>query len=104
MVCVWSVFIFPMVNLFTILTIGFAYALIWSTAVSEVDSFFPIEQRSMAQGILAALFSGLGYGIGCILGGYILGVYGSIKLFQASIIICSTSLIVFLSGRRRIVI
>ncbi|GAA5804409.1 hypothetical protein HPULCUR_009902 [Helicostylum pulchrum] len=80
---------------------GFAYALVWSTAVAEVDSFFPVEQRSIAQGILAALFSGLGYGIGCILGGYIYGVYGFSKLFQVSTIICGMSLIVFLSGRRR---
>lgn len=81
--------------------IGFAYALVWSTAVAEVDSFFPVEQRSIAQGILAALFSGLGYGIGCILGGYIYGVYGFSRLFQVSTIICGISLIVFLSGRRR---
>ncbi|KAI8095933.1 major facilitator superfamily domain-containing protein [Thamnidium elegans] len=80
---------------------GFAYALVWSTAVAEVDSFFPVEQRSIAQGILAALFSGLGYGIGCILGGYIYGVYGFSKLFQVSTIICGISLVVFLSGRRR---
>ncbi|KAG2197418.1 hypothetical protein INT47_005671 [Mucor saturninus] len=79
---------------------GFAYALVWSTAVAQVDGFFPVEQRSIAQGILASSFSGLGYGIGCVLGGYIYSVYGFIRLFQTSIAICSISLIVFLSGRR----
>ncbi|KAI8641084.1 major facilitator superfamily domain-containing protein [Parasitella parasitica] len=79
---------------------GFAYALVWSTAVAEVDSFFPVEQRSVAQGILAALFSGLGYGLGCIIGGFVFAVYGSIKLFQISTFVCALSLVVFLSGRR----
>ncbi|CEP08290.1 hypothetical protein [Parasitella parasitica] len=79
---------------------GFAYALVWSTAVAEVDGFFPIDQRSVAQGILAALFSGLGYGLGCIIGGFVFAVYGSLKLFQISAFICALSLVVFLSGRR----
>ncbi|KAK4508869.1 uncharacterized protein ATC70_013492 [Mucor velutinosus] len=79
---------------------GFSYALIWSTAVAEVDGFFPVDQRSVAQGILAALFSGLGYGLGCIIGGCVYAVYGSIKLFQISAFICTLSLVVFLSGRR----
>lgn len=65
-----------------------------------MDSFFPIEQKSIAQGILAALFSGLGYGIGCLLGGYILNLYGQIVLFQLSATICGFSLAVFLLGRR----
>ncbi|KAF1801004.1 major facilitator superfamily domain-containing protein [Mucor lusitanicus] len=79
---------------------GFSYALIWSTAVAEVDGFFPVDQRSVAQGILAALFSGLGYGLGCIIGGFVYAVYGSIKLYQISAFICTLSLVVFLSGRR----
>ncbi|EPB92134.1 hypothetical protein HMPREF1544_00959 [Mucor circinelloides 1006PhL] len=79
---------------------GFSYALIWSTAVAEVDGFFPVDQRSVAQGILAALFSGLGYGLGCIIGGFVYAVYGSIKLFQISAFICTLSLVVFLTGRR----
>lgn len=80
--------------------LGFSYALVWSTAVAEVDGFFPVDQRSVAQGILAALFSGLGYGLGCIIGGFVYAVYGSMKLFQISAFICTLSLVVFLSGRR----
>lgn len=83
-----------------VLFIGFVYALVWSISVAEVDSFFPTEQKSIAQGVLAALFTGLGYGVGCLLGGSIYGVYGSIKLFQVSSFICCISLIVFLCGRR----
>lgn len=80
--------------------VGFAYALVWSTSVAEVDSYFQVEQKSIAQGILAALFSGLGYGIGCLTGGYVLNVYGSVRLFQLSALICGISLSVFLFGRQ----
>ncbi|CAO3591264.1 unnamed protein product [Absidia cylindrospora] len=79
---------------------GFCYALMWSTAVTEVDTFFPEEQRAMAQGILAALFSGLGYGLGCALGGFIYD-YGSVCLLAASSCIAMFGLLAFYIGRLR---
>jgi predicted MFS family arabinose efflux permease len=72
----------------------------WCTSVAEVDSFFPPEQRAIAQGILAATFSGLGYGIGSVLGGYIYSMYGFNALFQTSAAFTGASLLVFLSGRK----
>ncbi|OAD76118.1 hypothetical protein PHYBLDRAFT_88121, partial [Phycomyces blakesleeanus NRRL 1555(-)] len=78
---------------------GLAYAMIWSTSVSEVDTFFPADQRAMAQGILAALFSGLGYGLGCIIGGMVYDQYGVTALFEVSAAIAAFSLGVFLLGR-----
>ncbi|KAJ2963106.1 hypothetical protein NQZ79_g1822 [Umbelopsis isabellina] len=44
---------------------GIGFALFWATAVSEVDNYFPPTQRSVAQGILAGLYGGLGTGFGC---------------------------------------
>lgn len=73
--------------------------MIWSTCVSEVDQMFPANQRAIAQGILAALFSGLGFGLGCILGGYAYDHYGAQMLFDISISIAVLSLIVFWFGR-----
>ncbi|KAI8876683.1 MFS general substrate transporter [Backusella circina FSU 941] len=81
------------------LTTGFSYAMIWSTCVSEVDNIFPPDQRSVAQGILASLFTGLGFGIGCILGGYFYDHYGSEMLFDVALGIGSLSLIIFFIGR-----
>ncbi|KAI8645650.1 major facilitator superfamily domain-containing protein [Parasitella parasitica] len=78
---------------------GFSYAMIWSTCVSEVDLMFPDDQRAVAQGILAALFSGLGFGLGCILGGFAYDNYGSQMLFNVSIAVAVISLIVFWCGR-----
>ncbi|KAK4510645.1 uncharacterized protein ATC70_005077 [Mucor velutinosus] len=78
---------------------GFSYAMIWSTCVSEVDQMFPVNQRAVAQGILAALFSGLGFGLGCILGGFAYDNYGSQTLFNVSIAVAIASLVVFWCGR-----
>lgn len=60
---------------------------------------FPANQRAIAQGILAALFSGLGFGFGCILGGFAYDHYGAQMLFDVSIGVAIISLIVFWSGR-----
>ncbi|CAO3617022.1 unnamed protein product [Cunninghamella blakesleeana] len=84
---------FQMVN-------GFCYALLWSTFVKAVGSFFPENQKAMAQGILAALFSGLGYGIGCVSSGYIYGLFGYETLFNTSIGITIFGLCIFLIGCR----
>ncbi|KAG2233528.1 major facilitator superfamily domain-containing protein [Thamnidium elegans] len=78
---------------------GFSYAMIWSTCVSEVDQMFPIHQRAIAQGILASLFSGLGFGIGCIVGGYAYDHYGINMLFDVSIGVAVFSLTLFWAGR-----
>lgn len=60
---------------------------------------FPIHQRAIAQGILAALFSGLGFGIGCIVGGYAYDHYGILMLFNVAIGVAAISLLVFWAGR-----
>ncbi|KAG0171261.1 hypothetical protein DFQ28_002506 [Apophysomyces sp. BC1034] len=78
---------------------GLSYAMVWATAVSEVDTFFPPEQRAMAQGVLAALFTGLGYGLGCIIGGLVYQQSGSKMLLEVSCGICTLSFCVFLFGR-----
>ncbi|CDS10677.1 hypothetical protein LRAMOSA11163 [Lichtheimia ramosa] len=78
---------------------GSGYALAWSTAVSEVDTFFPPDQRAIAQGILAALFNGLGFGLGCILGGIVYGRWGAVALIHTASCVAAVSLLVFLGGR-----
>lgn len=78
---------------------GIAFATIWSTAVSEVDSFFPPEQRAIAQGTLAALHMGAGFGIGCVVGGIIYEALGAHALYHAASLLTGVSLVIFLIGR-----
>ncbi|CAM0141074.1 unnamed protein product [Umbelopsis sp. WA50703] len=78
---------------------GVAFATIWSTAVSEVDTFFPPEQRAIAQGTLAALHMGAGFGIGCVLGGIIYEAWGAHALYQTAALLTAVSLVTFLAGR-----
>ncbi|KAH8547743.1 major facilitator superfamily domain-containing protein [Umbelopsis sp. PMI_123] len=78
---------------------GIAFATVWSTAVSEVDTFFPPEQRAIAQGTLAALHMGAGFGIGCVVGGIIYEAFGAHILYQAASLLTGVSLITFLIGR-----
>ena len=80
---------------------GVAFATVWSTAVSEVDSFFPPEQRAIAQGTLAALHMGAGFGIGCVVGGIIYEAWGAHSLYHAACILTGVSLVIFLIGRVR---
>ncbi|CAO3635903.1 unnamed protein product [Cunninghamella blakesleeana] len=78
---------------------GIGFGIFWATAVSEVDGFFPPEQRSVAQGILGALHAGLGTGLGALIGGYLYEYYSPIFLFQASAFLCFVSIAIFSIGR-----
>lgn len=80
-------------------TIGVGFALFWATAVSEIDNYFPPTQRSVAQGILAGLYGGLGTGFGCFLGGYLFENYGGAVLYQGAATVTALSVVVFLVGR-----
>ncbi|CAM0139602.1 unnamed protein product [Umbelopsis sp. WA50703] len=79
---------------------GIGFALFWATAVSEVDNYFPPTQRSVAQGILAGLYGGLGTGFGCFCGGYLFENYGGAVLYQAAAITSAIGIMVFLIGRK----
>ncbi|KAI8086099.1 major facilitator superfamily domain-containing protein [Halteromyces radiatus] len=78
---------------------GFCYAMMWSTAVAEVDTFFPEDQRGLAQGILGVLFSGLGYGLGSVLSGFVYDQYGYRYLLGVSASITLFGLAVFYIGK-----
>jgi predicted MFS family arabinose efflux permease len=67
--------------------------------VAQVDTFFPEDQRAMAQGILAAVFSGFGYGLGCVISGVIYDQYGCTCLLGASAGISLLGLGIFFLGR-----
>lgn len=68
--------------------------------MSEVDNYFPPTQRSVAQGILAGLYGGLGTGFGCFIGGYLFENYGGAVLYQSAAITSVVGIVVFLIGRK----
>ncbi|KAI8381196.1 major facilitator superfamily domain-containing protein [Radiomyces spectabilis] len=78
---------------------GIGFGIFWATAVSEIDSFFPPEQRAVAQGILGALHAGLGTGLGAFIGGYLLEYCGSVWLFRVAALLTLISTVIFCVGR-----
>ena len=78
---------------------GIGFAVFWATAVSEMDSLFPPEQRAMAQGILGGLNQGLGMGLGALFGGYIDAYFGTVWMFRSAALLCALSIVIFVIGR-----
>ncbi|KAI9276070.1 major facilitator superfamily domain-containing protein [Sporodiniella umbellata] len=78
---------------------GVGFGIFWATSVSEMDSFFPPEQRSVAQGILGALHFGLGTGLGALVGGYLYQYFGSIWMFRSAALVCTANMFIFCIGR-----
>lgn len=64
-----------------------------------MDSFFPPEQRSVAQGILGALHFGLGTGLGALIGGYLYQYLGSAWMFRIAAVVCAVNMFIFYIGR-----
>lgn len=64
-----------------------------------MDNYFPPTQRSVAQGILAGLYGGLGTGFGCFMGGHLFENYGGTALYQGAAAVTALSIVVFLIGR-----
>ncbi|KAI9477134.1 major facilitator superfamily domain-containing protein [Zychaea mexicana] len=78
---------------------GIGFAVFWATAVSEMDSLFPPEQRAVAQGLLGGLNQGLGMGLGALIGGYIDAYLGTIWMFRSAALLCVLSAVIFCIGR-----
>ncbi|KAI8095224.1 major facilitator superfamily domain-containing protein [Thamnidium elegans] len=78
---------------------GVGFGIFWATSVSEMDGFFPPEQRSVAQGILGALHFGLGAGLGALSGGYLYEYMGSIWMFRIGALVATINMVIFYVGR-----
>lgn len=78
---------------------GVGFGIFWATAVSEIDGFFPPEQRSVAQGILGALHFGLGTGLGALIGGYLYEYFGAIWMFRIAAAVATVNMVIFYIGR-----
>ncbi|KAI7879769.1 MFS general substrate transporter [Lichtheimia hyalospora FSU 10163] len=78
---------------------GIGFAIFWGTSVSEMDSFFPPEQRAVAQGVLGSLHQGLGTALGALLGGYLDEYLGTIWMFRCAAALCGVSIFIFCISR-----
>ncbi|KAI8967517.1 major facilitator superfamily domain-containing protein [Mycotypha africana] len=78
---------------------GVGFGIFWATSVSEIDGFFPPEQRSVAQGILGALHFGVGAGMGAFVGGYLYEYYGAVCMFRIVALIAASNMAIFYLGR-----
>ncbi|KAL9547484.1 hypothetical protein MBANPS3_006150 [Mucor bainieri] len=78
---------------------GVGFGIFWATAVSEIDGFFPPEQRSVAQGILGALHFGLGTGLGALAGGYMYEYLGAVVMFRVVAAVAAFNMALFYTGR-----
>lgn len=81
-------------------TVGIGFGIFWGTAVSEMDAMFPPNQRAVAQGVLGALHTGLGTGLGALIGGQLYEYFGASGLFHSAAAISLISALVFCIGRR----
>lgn len=79
--------------------VGIGFGIFWATSVSEMDGFFPPEQRSVAQGILGALHFGLGAGLGALSGGYLYEYMGAIWMFRIGALVATINMAIFYVGR-----
>ncbi|KAI8142802.1 major facilitator superfamily domain-containing protein [Fennellomyces sp. T-0311] len=78
---------------------GIGFGIFWGTAVSEMDDLFPPAQRAMAQGVLGALHTGLGTGLGALIGGYLYEYFGPLWLFRSAALLACFSTLIFCIGR-----
>lgn len=61
---------------------GITFALSWATVASHAAVISPKGYATTTQGILSSLYSGFGFGVGAVAGGYINNIYGARKLFR----------------------
>lgn len=61
---------------------------------------FPANQRAVAQGVLGALHTGLGTGLGALIGGQVYDSFGASGLFHSAAALSLFSALIFCIGRR----
>ncbi|KAJ3043723.1 hypothetical protein HK097_001683, partial [Rhizophlyctis rosea] len=76
---------------------GFAFTILWTSAQSYLSQIAPQHQDITAQGILSAIYSGLGSGLGGIGGGMIHKRKGALAAFRVMAGMLMGSLVVFVA-------
>ncbi|KAI8068344.1 major facilitator superfamily domain-containing protein [Gongronella butleri] len=80
---------------------GIAFSALWGAGVVQADELAPPSLQATSQGILAAMYAGVGAGLGSLLGGMIYERWGAEVMFYTVIILTSVSLEIYLENNTR---
>ncbi|CEP10216.1 hypothetical protein [Parasitella parasitica] len=80
---------------------GVAFSALWGAGVVQADELAPPSLQATSQGILAAMYAGIGAGLGSLVGGVIYEQYGCNAMFYTVIALTLTSLEIYLETNTR---
>ncbi|SAL99456.1 hypothetical protein [Absidia glauca] len=80
---------------------GIAFSALWGAGVVQADELAPPSLQATSQGILAAMYAGVGSGLGSLLGGVVYEKLGSTQMFYVVIGLTSFSLELYLETNTR---
>ncbi|KAG0180635.1 hypothetical protein DFQ28_000677 [Apophysomyces sp. BC1034] len=80
---------------------GIAFSALWGAGVVQADELAPPPLQATSQGILAAMYAGVGAGLGSLMGGVIYDRFGVNQMFYAVIALTSLSLELYLETNTR---
>ncbi|KAI8987168.1 major facilitator superfamily domain-containing protein [Pilobolus umbonatus] len=75
---------------------GIAFSALWGAGVVQADELAPPSLQATSQGILAAMYAGIGAGLGSLMGGFIYEQYGCNSMFYSVIFLTCISLELYL--------
>ncbi|CAO3592598.1 unnamed protein product [Absidia cylindrospora] len=80
---------------------GIAFSALWGAGVVQADQLAPPSLQATSQGILAAMYAGIGSGLGSLLGGVIYEKLGATPMFYVVIGLTTISLELYLETNTR---
>ncbi|KAL7322516.1 hypothetical protein PS15p_211507 [Mucor circinelloides] len=80
---------------------GVAFSALWGAGVVQADELAPPSLQATSQGVLAAMYTGIGAGLGSLVGGVIYEQYGCNAMFYTVIALTLTSLEIYLETNTR---
>lgn len=80
---------------------GIAFSALWGAGVVQADELAPPSLQATSQGLLAAMYAGIGAGLGSLVGGVIYERYGCNAMFYTVIALTVTSLEIYLEVNTR---
>lgn len=78
-----------------------AFSALWGAGVVQADELAPPSLQATSQGLLAAMYAGVGAGLGSLLGGVLYERAGAKTMFYAVITITTFSLELYLEANTR---
>ncbi|CAO3663464.1 unnamed protein product [Umbelopsis vinacea] len=77
---------------------GIAFSALWGAGVVQADELAPPSLQATSQGVLAAMYAGIGAGLGSLIGGVIYQHFGAKAMFYTVIAVTSFSLEIYLEA------